>query len=52
MKLREFIEKLEKMAKKYGDDARVIMADNVPVINLIFSKEYPDKNNVVVTDEE
>lgn len=52
MKLKEFIQKLEKIAKKHGDDVRVIMADNIPVINPIFSKEYPDKKNVIITDEE
>ncbi|MCG2700280.1 hypothetical protein L6274_04490 [Candidatus Parcubacteria bacterium] len=52
MKLREFIEKLEKIAKKCGDDARVVMADNVPVVAPIFSEKYSDKKNIVITDEE
>ena len=51
MKLKKFIEKLEKMAKEYGDDAKVIMADNIPVVNPVFSKEYPDGKNVIITDE-
>ncbi|MBU1036426.1 hypothetical protein KKF32_00130 [Patescibacteria group bacterium] len=50
MKLKEFIEKLERIAKKYGDDAKVIMADNIPVINPVFSEKYPSKKNVVITD--
>ena len=52
MKLKEFIQKLERIAKKHGDDVGVIMADNVPVINPIFSKKYSDNKNVVITDEE
>ena len=51
MKIKKFIEKLEKIAKEYGDDAKVIMADNVPVISPVFSKEYPNKKNVVITDQ-
>jgi len=51
MKLKEFIEKLEKIAKKYGNDARVIMADNISVISPTFSKKYPDKRNVIITDK-
>ena len=51
MKLKNFIEKLEKIAKEYGNDTKVIMADNIPVINPVFSKEYPNKKNVVITDK-
>jgi len=50
MKLKEFIQKLERIAKKHGDDTKVIMADNIPVINPVFSKKYPGKKNVVITD--
>ncbi len=52
MKLKKFIQKLENIAKKHGDDAEVIMADNIPVVNPVFSEKYPDKKNVVITDEE
>lgn len=52
MKLKKFIQKLEKIAKKYGGDTKVIMADNISVINPIFSKKYPNKKNVIITDEE
>ena len=52
MKLKEFIEKLERIAKEYGDDAKVIMADNIPVVNPVFSREYPDKENIIITDQE
>ena len=51
MKLKEFIQKLEKIAKKHGDDAKVVMADNIPVVNPVFSEKYPDKKNVVITDK-
>ncbi|NCF75546.1 MAG: hypothetical protein GWO87_03625 [Xanthomonadaceae bacterium] len=51
MKLKEFIEKLEKIAKEYGDSSEVIMADNIPVVSPVFSREYPDKKNVVITDQ-
>jgi len=50
MKLKKFIQKLESIAKKYGDDTKVIMADNIPVVNPVFSKKYPNKKSVVITD--
>ncbi len=52
MKLKEFIQKLKRIAKKHGDDAKVIMADNIPAVNPVFSEEYPNKKNVIITDEE
>ncbi|MCG2695190.1 hypothetical protein L6261_03880 [Candidatus Parcubacteria bacterium] len=52
MKLKKFIQKLEKIVEKHGGDAKVVMADNIPVVSPVFSKEYPDKKNVVITDEE
>lgn len=52
MKLKKFIQKLERIAKKHGGDAKVIMADNISVVNPIFSKKYPNKKNVIITDEE
>ena len=51
MKLKKFIQKLERIAKKHGDDAKVIMADNILVTNPVFSNKYSDKKNVVITDE-
>jgi len=50
MKLKEFIKKLERIAEKYGDDTKVIMADNISVVSPVFSRKYPDKKNVVITD--
>lgn len=52
MKLKKFIQKLERIARKYGDNAEIIMADNVPVVNPVFSKKYPDGKNVIITDKE
>ncbi len=52
MKLKSFIQKLEEIAREHGDDAKVIMADNIPVVNPVFSRKYPDKKNVIITDQE
>lgn len=52
MILKEFIKKLEKIAKKHGDDTKVVMADNIPVVNPIFSKNYSNIKSVIITDEE
>lgn len=51
MKLRNFIKKLENIAKKYGGDQEVIMADNISVANPVFSRKYPNRKNVVITDK-
>lgn len=51
MKLKDFIEKLEKIRKENGDDIKVIMADNISIISPIFTKDYPDGKNVVITDK-
>ena len=51
MKLKKFIQKLEKIAREHGDDMRVVMADNISVINPVFSEKYPDKKNVIITDK-
>ncbi len=52
MKLNFFIEKLERIAQKHGNDTRVVMADNIPVVNPAFSEKHPNKKSVVITDEE
>lgn len=52
MKLKKFIQKLEMIAKKHGDDIKVVMADNIPIVNPVFSKKYPDEKSVIITDEE
>ncbi|MBI2551687.1 hypothetical protein HYW17_00090 [Candidatus Uhrbacteria bacterium] len=51
MQLKEFIKQLQKIGEKHGEDAEVIMADNIPVVAPVFSSDYPNKKNVVITDE-
>jgi len=51
MKLENFIKKLEKIAENHGKNSEVIMADDIPVVNPIFSDKYPRGNKVVITDE-
>ena len=51
MKLKNFIQKLEKLSEKHGDDAEVIMADGISVVNPVFSIKYPNKESIVITDE-
>jgi hypothetical protein len=53
MKLKKIIEKLEKIAKEHGDDAKVVMADNIPVVSPVFiKKNHFDEKVVVITDKE
>lgn len=52
MKLKKFIQKLEKLSEKHGDNIEVIMADNISVVDPIFSSDYPSKKSIVITDEE
>ena len=51
MKLKNFIKKLKNLAQKHGDDIEVIMADEIPVVDPIFSDGYSAGKNVVITDE-
>ena len=50
MTLKQFIHKLEKLAEIHGDNSEVIMADNVPVVNPIFSNKYYSKKSIIITD--
>ena len=50
MKLKKFIEKLNKIKKEQGGNMEVVMADNIPVIEPIFSDKYRGKK-VVITDQ-
>ena len=52
MKLKEFIQKLKTLERENGSDSEVILADNVPVVDPVFSKRYPARKNVVITDNE
>lgn len=51
MKLKVFIQSLKRIAEKQGGNIEVIMADNAPVVEPIFSKKYPNDKSVVITDE-
>ena len=51
MKLKKFIQKLKKLSKKYGNDAQVIMADDVSVVSPVFSEKYSDEKSIVITDK-
>ena len=51
MKLKKFIQKLERIARDHGGDTRVAMADSISVVNPVFSEKYPSKKSVVITDK-
>lgn len=51
MKLKDFIKKLNNLAQEYGDDIEVIMADEIPVVDPVFSDGYSAGENIVITDE-
>lgn len=50
MKLKKFIEKLEEISREHGKDSEVIMADDIAVIEPIFSDQY-NRKKVVITDQ-
>lgn len=50
MKLKKFIEILRNIEKEQGENLEVIMADNIPVVEPIFSDKYYGKK-VVITDQ-
>jgi len=50
MRLKKFIEELEKIQEKRGGNLQVIMADDIPVIRPIFSDKYRGRK-VVITDQ-
>lgn len=52
MKLESFIRKLEELSEEHGDDMEVLMADNMLVVDPIFSSGYQNKKSIVITDEE
>ncbi|MFH1522870.1 MAG: hypothetical protein ABIE43_03570 [Patescibacteria group bacterium] len=52
MKLKRFILKLNELKENYGDDLEVIMADNISVVNPVFSEKYPNKKKIIITDVE
>ncbi|MDO8436103.1 MAG: hypothetical protein Q7S82_01790 [bacterium] len=50
MKLKEFIKQLKDIVNKKGDNLEVIMADNISVVEPVFSDSCP-KLSVVITDQ-
>ncbi|MFH0930107.1 MAG: hypothetical protein V1814_02535 [Candidatus Moraniibacteriota bacterium] len=50
MKLKNFIEKLEEISREHGEESEVIMADDIAVIEPVFSDQYGGKK-VVITDQ-
>jgi len=52
MKLKNFIKKLRNIAEEYGDDINVIMADEISVVDPIFSDKYSVGKSVVITDQD
>ena len=51
MKLKKFIESLDEIVKIHGHDLEVIMADDISVVEPVYSEEYCGGNKVVLTDE-
>ena len=50
MKVEKFIKKLEEIKIKYGGELEVVMADNIPVVDPVFSDKYFGKK-VIITDQ-
>lgn len=50
MILKKFIEKLENIKKKHGENMEVVMADNIKVVSPIFRKNYQYSEKVIITD--
>lgn len=50
MKLKKFIENLKNIEKEQGENLEVVMADNIPVVEPVFSNQYRDKK-VIITDQ-
>jgi len=51
MKLKNFIEKLNKIAGQYGGNIDVIMADSISVVDPVFIEDS-DGKFVAITDKE
>jgi len=51
MKLKRFIEELNKISKGSDDDLDVVMADNIPVVSPIFINDLGKSKKVVISDE-
>ena len=51
MKLKKFIEDLEKIAKEHGQNIQVKMADGISVVNPVYLKNFINKKAVIITDQ-
>lgn len=51
MILKEFIKKLEKVAKEHGVDAEVVMADGILVVDPVYLENFPNKKIIIITDQ-
>ena len=51
MILKKFIEKLENIRKKHGENMEVVMADNLTVVEPVFMKNYSVNEKVIITDK-
>ena len=47
MKLKKFIENLEDISREHGEELEVIMADNIAVIEPVFSDQYGGKKRML-----
>lgn len=52
MKIKKFIEKLEVISKKYGEDLEIKMADGISVVSPIYLKNFINKKVVIITDRD
>jgi len=50
MKLKDFIEKLQRITETHGKELEVVMADDISVVAPVFSDKYPG-GKVVITDQ-
>ncbi len=50
MKLKNFIQELKKIELEQGENLEVVMADNMPVVEPVFSDKYRGKK-VIITDQ-
>ena len=50
MKLNKFIKLLEKIEEKHGENTEVVMADNIPVVEPVFSDNFLGEK-VIITDQ-
>lgn len=51
MKLKKFIKRLQEIKEEYGEDAEVVMADFIPVVEPVFLPNKGSGNSIVITDE-